>query len=500
MNTFNINKIKPAEFKTIGHYTGYVAILLGLFMIIPILCAIIYNDSDVYLKSFIISAIINITIGLLLYFIFNSKNITNLSLKGSLIFVMSIWGFASFFASLPYFISGDLSIIDAFFEGMSGITTTGFSMYDVYTFPYSISIWRCLIQWFGGLGIIFLLLVIVPSSVSLKRLYFAEGKTEQMTPNIKHTSMIFIKVYLILTITAFCLYMLGGLDIFDSVCYSFVGIATGGYSIHPEHINNFTNPIIQLITIIVMIMGGTNFVLHYRIMKRDFHNIFKDIEVRTMFGIIVIATIVIAISLYINGLYGQNLTLIFRHSLFQVVSILTSTGFLSTDINIWTPFSYYVLVLLMFIGGSVCSTAGGIKIYNIIVMLKAIWWETQQMFLPNNTVIKRKVYHDQKKREISKNVIRTILVYIIAYLLLFIVSTAIVLMFSKNLEISTIIVAASIGNTGVGPSYVTASLPIVVKIVLIIDFWAGRIGVWPLLLSIVYLAYMFQSKMENKNE
>ncbi|RAP52344.1 MAG: hypothetical protein BZ133_01460 [Methanosphaera sp. SHI613] len=500
MNTFNINKIKPAEIKTIGHYTGYVSIVLGLFMIIPIICAYIYNDPDIYLHSFIISAVINITVGVLLYFIFNTKSITNLSLKGSLIFVMSIWGFASIFASLPYFISGDLSFVDAFFEGMSGITTTGFSMYDVYTFPYSISIWRCLIQWFGGLGIIFLLLVIVPSSVSLKRLYFAEGKTEQMTPNIKHTATIFIKVYLILTALAISLYLLAGLDLFDSICYSFVGIATGGYSIHPEHINNFTNPIIQAITIIVMLMGGTNFIVHYRIMKGNWRKLHKDVEIRAMFAIIVLATIVIAISLYINGLYGQNVVLIFRHSLFQVVSILTSTGFLSTDINIWTPFSYYVLVLLMFTGGAVCSTAGGIKIYNILVMFKAIWWETQQMFLPTNTVIKRKIYHDQRKREISKDAIRTILVYIIAYMLLFIVSTLIVLMFSKNLEISTTVVAASIGNTGVAPSYISPSNPLIVKIVLIIDFWAGRIGVWPLLLSIVYLVYMFQSKMENKNE
>ncbi|MDO5826389.1 MAG: potassium transporter TrkG, partial [Methanosphaera sp.] len=262
MNIFSINKIKPAELKTIGHYTGYVSMVLGLLMIIPITCAYIYHDADIYMLSFTISAIINISIGLLLYFVFNTKSITNLSLKGSLIFVMSIWGFASLFASLPYFISGDLSFIDAFFEGMSGITTTGFSMYDVYTFPYSISMWRCLIQWFGGLGIIFLLLVIVPSSVSLKRLYFAEGKTEQMTPNIKHTATIFIKVYLILTVLAVSLYILAGLDPFDSICYSFVGIATGGYSIHPEHINNFTNPIIQLITMVVMLMGATNFIVH----------------------------------------------------------------------------------------------------------------------------------------------------------------------------------------------------------------------------------------------
>ena len=500
MNTFSINKIRPEELKTIGHYTGYICLVLGVFMVIPALCAIAFHDAPRYFHAFLISAIINIVLGIILFTTYRTRNITTLSLKGSLLFVMTIWGITALFTALPYYISGDLGILDSFFEAMSGITTTGFTMYPLTTFPYSISVWKCLTQWFGGLGIILFLLVVAPSSVSLKRLYLAEGKTEQITPNIRHTASIFIKIYLILTSIGVILYLFTGLDLFDSVCYSLTAIATGGYSVHPENLDNFKDPLIQLVTMIIMLMGGTNFVIHYRIMKRNWKNIHKDIEIRAMLIIILVTTIIISIGLYTNGLYNGDYILILRHSLFQSVSTITSTGFISTDVNFWPPLCSHILILLMFTGCSICSTSGGIKLYNIAILFKSIWWETQKMFLPKHTVIKRKIYHDQKYREISQDTIRTVLVYVMAYILIFIISTMIILMFSNNFEVAYTLAAASLGNTGVGPAYINVTIPVVVKIILIIDFWVGRIGVWPLLLSIVYISSMTQSKLDNIND
>ncbi len=487
MNLMDIQRIKMGELTTIVHYIGFVIICIGLFMVIPIIISIIYNDCANYLHSFISSTVISLIIGIILYYLFNSRKLTNLSLKGSLIFVLSIWIFSALFCSLPLILSGDLSFIDAYFEAMSGITSTGFTMYSNVPSAYSIRIWRSLLQWFGGLGMIFLLLVLLPSSVSLKRLYFAEGKTEQMTPNIKHTSVIFIKLYAILTIIAISMYVLVGLDFFTATCYSFSGLGTGGFSSDPTYLNNFSNPFVELVTIIVMIMGGTNFILHYHIMKGQIKNIHKDIEVRYMFLFIVIATILITISLFQNNFYNQNIIVTSNHALFQVISVLTSTGFQTTDINAWPALSYHVLIMLMFIGGSVCSTASGIKIYNIAIMIKSAWWEIQSIFLPKNMIFKRRVFHDNKIINLTDDSIKQILTFIIAYILLFVISTIIVLMFSNNFQIAYSIVAGSIGNTGLGPSYINPSIPLVVKIVLIFDFLAGRIGIWPALLPLVYL-------------
>lgn len=493
----DVQKIKVDEIKTIVHYIGFILICIASFMVIPIATSLIYNDNTIYLYSFINSTLISLIIGLILYFVYTSKKLMDLSLKGSLIFVLSVWIFSAFFCALPLLLSGDLSFIDAYFEAMSGITSTGFTMYSQAPVAYSIRIWRSLLQWFGGLGIIFLLLVILPSSVSLKRLYFAEGKTEQMTPNIKHTSKIFVQIYSILTIIAVSLYLLVGLDIFNAICYSFSGLGTGGFSADPNNLNNFRNPLIQIVTMLVMIMGGTNFVMHYHIMKGRWKSMFKDIEVKYMFIFIILATIIIAFNLLQHNVYNHDILVTFRHALFQVISILTSTGFQTTDINVWPALSFHILIILMFIGGSVCSTASGIKIYNVVIILKSVWWEIQSIYLPKNIVIKRKVFHDNKDIDISFMFVRSILMFFITYLMLFVISTIILLIFCNDFQIAYSIVAGSIGNTGLGPSYINTSIPDIVKIVLIFDFLAGRIGLWPALLPLVYINNSIQNRYRN---
>lgn len=491
MDMFDVNKIKKEEYGTVMYFIAVVIMILGLFMVIPMITAVIYNDSPKYLSSFLLSAIICIIMGILFYVKSERKSISNLSLKGSMLFVMTIWLFTAFFSSLPFLISGDLSLIDSYFEAMSGITSTGFTMYEMDMLPFSIAIWRSLLQWFGGLGIIFLLLVIVPSSVSLKRLYFAEGKTEQMTPNIKHTSMNFIKVYTVLTTIAISLYLIAGLSVFDAVCYSFTALGTGGFSVNPTNLNNFANPIIQSITILLMIMGGTNFLIHYKLMKGDWSNLSKDFELRAMFLIIFAATAIIALNLYLSGFYNHSLIDILRHSLFQVISVVTSTGFSSTDINLWTPLANQVLIILMFIGGCVCSTAGGIKIYNVALAIKSLWWSLQRMFSPKKIIFTRKIFHNKYNQEITPESIQTVYTYIFMYILLFLISLGIVLFYCNNFQTAYSVVAASIGNTGLSLSYISQNIPVVVKIVLIIDFWAGRIGIWPILLPIAYMVNKF---------
>lgn len=485
MNGFKINRIKIEEYNTILYYIGCIIILLGLFMLIPLGVAIIFHDLTRYFLSFLVSGNICFIVGIILLNICNNKKIINMSFKGSLMFVMLIWLITAFFSALPFIISGDLSFIDAYFESMSGITSTGFTLYGDKILAYSIAFWRSFLQWFGGLGIIFLLLVIVPSNVNLKRLYMAEGRTEQMNPNIFHNATNFIKIYLILTIIGISLYILTGLSVFDAVCYSFTALGTGGFSVNPTNLDNFINPYIQLVTLILMIMGATNFLIHYRVMKRDFLNITKDIELRAFYLIIISATIIISLNLYFEGYYNHDIIIILRHSLFQVTSVLTSTGFQSTNIDLWTPFSYHVLVILMFIGGCACSTASGIKVYNIAIMFKSILWEIEQMFLPRNVILKRKVYHYKSVKEITLENITTIQIYIFMYIFIFLISSIIVLMYT-DLQTAYTVVAASVGNTGLAPSYIDLNIPIIVKITLIFDFFVGRIGIWPILLPLLY--------------
>ena len=206
------------------------------------------------------------------------------------------------------------------------------------------------------------------------------------------------------------------------------------------------------------------------------------------------------LSLYFQGFYNHDILLILRHSLFQVVSVITSTGFSSTSIDNWSPLCYTVLILLMFTGSSICSTSGGIKLYNIVILFKAIWWEVKSMILPKNTIIIKKVFHDNKYRDVSDKTIKTILIYVISYILIFIASFIVIAIFCNDFQIAFTITASSLGNTGLAPTYLSVSTPLIVKIVMIIDFWAGRIGVWPLLLSIVYTTNIIQGKIEEHRE
>lgn len=494
MNTYKISKLKRGELKTIGHYTGYVCIIVSILMIFPAICGIIYHDPQKITNSFIISSIITLIVGIILILFFKRKDITNLSLKGSLIFVLSIWAIISIFSGLPYFVSGQLGFFDSFFEAMSGITTTGFSLISYQAHPYSIAMWKSLTQWFGGLGIIVLLLVIVPSSVSLKRLFFAEGRTEQMTPNVRHTTMIFIKLYLLLTSMGVGLYLLIGLDLFEAICFTFTSIATGGYSIYADSVQIFSSVPIQLVTMFLMVLGSTNFVILYRIVKGDIKNLFKDVELRAMLIIVTIVTFLLVLSLYNNACYGGNIVTIFRHSLFHVISVMSSTGFVATDITDWPAFSYHLLILLTFVGGSICSTSGGIKLYNIVILFKSIWWEVEEMMLPRNAVKPKRINHDKKVRDISQKRIKTVLIFVISYILLYLMSMFVILYYCNDIALASTLAALSIGNTGISVGYISANMPLLVKIVLIIDFWVGRISVWPLFLGVLYLL----NKVENQ--
>ncbi len=497
MNTYKLNKLKPNELKTIGYYTGYVCIILSLLMIVPTLCGMIYHDPERFVNSFVISGLISFISGISLIALFKSKQNSNLSLKGSLLFVLGIWGVLAVYSGLPYYISGELGILDSFFEAMSGITTTGFSLIPYETYPYSITMWKALIQWFGGLGIIVLLLALIPSSVSLKRLFFAEGRTEQMTPNVKHTTMIFLKLYLIITTIGIALYLIVGLNLFESVCFTFTAFATGGYSIYTTDTHIFDSLPLQIVTMFLMILGSTNFVIHYRILKGNIKNLLKDVELRAMIVIVSIATLLLMFSLYTQGCYNQDMLVIFRHSIFQVISLMSSTGFVSQDVIHWPQFSFFLLILLTFVGGSICSTSGGIKLYNIVVLFKAILWEVEEMMLPNNVIIHRRINHDNKQRELSNKTIKTILIFILSYILIYLASTFVILFYCNDLTVASTVAALSIGNTGIAVDYISLNMPLVVKLVLIIDFWVGRISVWPLFIGVLYLINRAESKIKN---
>jgi len=488
---YSVNKLNKREIYSIFHYTGYICTLLGLVMLIPIVIALIYKEYEL-IPPFIYSTIISLIIGLPLYKFFENK--TELSLKSAMVFATIIWLIGCAIAALPYYLSGQLPYLDGYFEAMSGFTTTGFTMYpNLDVVPYTMQFWRGFTQWLGGIGIVVLALTILTSpSVNIMRMYAAEGRDERIMPSIRHTAKIILYIYSLYTVISIILFKLAGMPVFDSVFYTFSALSTGGFALNNASIFFYHNLWIEIVAIIVMIIGATNFALHYTVLKGNWKEYFKDIETKVSYILLFAGIILVAIFLYNNSIYGHDIFTSIRYSVFQVVSALTTTGLqtaMPDEITYkWTGLGIFVLTILMIIGAGACSTGGGIKWLRIGILAKGIWWEVKSLLVPSHAKVPQKIHHVKDLR-IDGNILKLTGLFVFAYLFVYTISVLIVLYYYPNVAQTLFEVASALSNVGLGSGLITYSSPVVVKIVFIIDFWVGRLEIWPILLLLIISAY-----------
>ena len=314
-----VHRLSRKEVKTILHYTGNVCMLLGAAMLVPILVSIIYNEPK-YIAPFLYSAAISAVIGFSLVKLFKIE--TQITLKSAMVFSTIIWLIACALGALPYYLSGELSYLNAYFEAMSGFTTTGFSMYlNLDAVSFTINFWRAFTQWIGGLGIIFLLLALLRSTgADVMRFYLAEGREERLRPSIKHSTRIIVYIYVFFTIIGIILFLAAGMPLFDAIFHTFVSLSTGGFGMHNTSILFYNSVWVEIAAMIVMLIGATNFALHYTVLKGNWKEYFRDIETKVAFSLIVLSTILVTYVLYSHQVYGNDLLLNFRFALFQMVS------------------------------------------------------------------------------------------------------------------------------------------------------------------------------------
>ncbi|KAF5075587.1 Trk system potassium uptake protein TrkH [anaerobic digester metagenome] len=487
---YAINKLKKDETYSILHYTGYICILLGLLMLIPVSVALIYHEYH-YILPFIYSAVISVVFGFLLYHSFRNTN--EISLKSAMIFATLIWLVGSALAALPFYFSGDLSYINSYFEAMSGITTTGFTMYtnlDVVT--HTMDFWRGFMQWFGGIGIIVMGLAILSSpSINIMRMYSAEGREERLVPSIKHTTRIILYIYMGYTVFSIILFILAGMPVFDSIFYAFTALSTGGFAMQNASLAFYHNIWIEIAAMIIMIIGATNFAIHYAVIKGKWKEYFRDIETKVSYSLLIIGTILVAVFLYNGSYYGHDFLLSLRYSLFQMVSALTTTGLQTASgsqiTNQWMGMGIFVLTIIMMVGAGACSTGGGIKWLRVGILVKGMWWQIKSLLLPKSAVISHKIHHVNELK-LNNEVLRLTGLFVFSYLLIYMVSVIIILFYYQNVPQVMFEVASALSNVGLGSGLMTASSPTLVKIVFIADFWIGRLEIWPILLFLVILA------------
>ena len=397
------------------------------------------------------------------------------------------WVVLSVMGALPFVISGSIPHpVDALFETVSGFTTTGSSILsDVEALPKCMLFWRSFTHWVGGMGVLVFMLTILPMSggyhMNLMRAESPGPSVERFVPTVKSTAKILYGIYICLSLLELLLLLVGKMPMFDALTLTFGTAGTGGFGIKNDSIGSYTTYQQTVITIF-MILFGVNFNVYFLFLLKKIRQGLKNEELRAYLGIILGAILLITVN--IAGKFG-NPFLAFHHAAFQVGSIITTTGYSTVDFNTWPTFSKTVLVLLMLIGASAGSTGGGIKVSRIVILAKSVKKELKQYLHPHSI---SKIKMDGKP--VEHEVVRSINVFLIAYLLIYAVSMLIVSLDNFDFNTTFTSVAATINNIGpgldlVGPAANFGILSVPSKLVLIFDMLAGRLEIFPLLLLFV---------------
>jgi len=399
--------------KTVFFAIGVLLVILGAFMLIPFFVQFIYDEKN---STFLSAASVTAFIGILLV-LTNLEENRKLNLQQAFLLTTLSWLSIAIFGCIPFLLSNlNLSFVDAFFESMSGITTTGSTIIgDLNNAPKAILIWRSILQWLGGIGIVIMAITVMPLlNVGGMQLFKLESgdTTEKILPKTREIAFNIVSIYFFLSAACAIAYFFSGMNIFDSIAHAMTTIATGGFSTHNESIGYFQNPKIEIVSIIFIILGSLPFIAYLKYLAGNKKIFFQDVQIKGLIYICLISTIIITLNLLIkeHGNFFSNL----RISAFNVVSILSGTGYVTSDFNLWGHFSLVFFLLLMFIGGCAGSTTCGIKIFRIQIL-----W----LFIVNE--IKKSIYPrgvfpiSYNKEKIGKRFMSSIISFIFLYFLIF---------------------------------------------------------------------------------
>jgi len=457
---------------------GKILVLEAFMMIFPTVISLMHNQHDKV--AFAITIAVTGLIGIILSR-FPAKSNT-IKIKEGLTIVTFAWVLASLFGSLPFILSGSVdSFSDALFESVSGFSTTGATVIDnVEALPKGILFWRSFTHWVGGMGILVLMVSILPAlGVGGFQVFKAESTgpvADKIVPKIKDTAKILYTIYFGITVLGVVLLKIGGMSMFDSLVYSFGTVGTGGFSTKNLSVGAYNSVYIDIVISLLMLASGVNFSLYYALFKKKWREVSGDSELKFYFGIVGVSVLLITLNIFRN-IYGSIWESL-RYSLFQVSSIITTTGYATANFDEWPTFSKAILFVLMFIGGCAGSTAGGMKSVRILVLLKMIKREIKKIFHPR-AVIPVKL----GQRTLSKETLDGISSFFVLYMLLFVLGTLLLSLDCSDLITCSSAAAATLGNIGpgfaaVGPIHTFSQFSQFSKILMSILMLLGRLGLF----------------------
>ena len=470
------------NYKTVFFAIGILLIILGLFMLIPFFVQLIYLEKN---NIFLSSASITIFIGILLI-LTNLEETRKLNLQQAFLLTTLSWLSIAIFGSLPFLLSDlNLSFFDCFFESMSGITTTGSTIItNLDSAPKSILIWRAILQWLGGIGVIVMAITVLPLlNTGGMQLFRRENfdTTEKILPKTREVTLIISTIYLSLTFVCGVAYWLVGMNIFDSIAHSMTTIATGGFSTYSGSIGHFQNPKIEIVAIIFIILGSIPFIAYIKFLNGNKKIFFEDIQIKGLIYILIISVLLMFLYLAINNKeyeLFENL----RISTFNVVSILSGTGYVTSDFSLWGKFPLIFFLFLMFIGGCAGSTTCGIKIFRFQILWTFILTQLKKLIHPRGIFPMK-----YNQGEISNSFVYSIISFIFLYFFIFFILAALLSLDGLDFVTALSGSASAISNVGpglgdvIGPNGNFSGLPNFSKFSLSLGMLLGRLELFAVL-------------------
>jgi trk system potassium uptake protein TrkH len=475
------------HWRFIGNMISILTLALGFSMIFPLICGLYFHDASV--APLIKSIGITLVCGMLLHLCFRKAKAESINQREGIAIVAIGWMTICLFGAIPFYLGDTLfTFTDALFESVSGFTTTGSSVIvNIENISKGLLFWRSFIQWLGGMGIIVLSVAILPFlGVGGMQLYKAEVATpipDKLKPRIRETALILWKVYALISLCEVILLLFGGMDFYNALCHAFTTMPSGGFSTKNASIANFQSVYIDTIIIFFMLLAGINFTLHYQMLKGKPLAFWKDSECRFFLGIVMLLILLVSFNLY--GNVYEKMGQAIRFGAFQVVSIITTTGYATADYEKWPAMTQLILFFCMFMGASAGSTSGGMKCLRILLCIKYCYKELFSLIHPH-AITHIKI----GGKPVPEDVMRSVLVFLALYVGIFVLSSVLLAGMGIDFLTSISAVATTMANIGpgfglVGPLDNFAHIPSAGKWLLLWCMLLGRLEIFTVIILVV---------------
>ncbi len=475
-------KILRERYRQILYYLGLLLAFAGIVLLIPLLVIPFFPKEVIYAWNFIVPGISAIVIGYLLSVFFKPRGEVTLDLHEGGVIVVLAWICSVIISTVPFMTGLKMSFTHSLFETVSGWTTTGLSVVDVENTSEIFLLWRSLMQFFGGVGLVVVMLasILHPRGFGL---YNAEGRSDKLLPNLKRSTRLIFNMYLGFTLAGVFLYKIAGMSLFDAINHAMPALSTGGFSTRASSIAYWNSLPIEMVSWVLMLVGTMNFATAYVLLKGKIKLFLKNAEIQLMaFLLAVFTPLLVYLTLAPTV---KNMPQAWRAGIFQAISALSTTGFSTVDFTTFNSFGVMVIILLMLIGGGTGSTAGGIKLYRVYLMIRSLIWEIWRQFLPNNVVKRLHFWRGDDKVYINDEHVRETSNFIFIYGLTYMIGVLIFLAHGYGIGESMFEFASSLGTVGLSIGITSAAAPSGILWTMIGGMFLGRLEFMVIFYSLV---------------